>query len=380
MSKVYIYPQKIFKYLASLVVVFGVISCASSQTTAASSGETDGVYYSPSKDGQVEYASNEDSTQNYDIQVGSPYFDAEGNGAEDFYYEEPAQSQDVNIYTGSNNIYVDSGASTDWGRYDGIDITVNNWGWNDPWWGWGGYYGYNAYWGWGYPRWNSWYGSYWGGHYGYNPYWGYYNPYYYNPYWGYGYGNYYGGYGYYGGYYYRGTPARPGYRPGSNLAYTHNPGLSGYRQQRLNPVRSASSYRKDNVRPVRNVRPETGVRNATSNPTRTDNPRAVRTNDSNNNVRSNTPNVRSNEPRPVRATRPQGVRPNTPVRTTQPNREIRTNTPPRSNTNVTPRNSSPRSDSGVRTSTPSRSNSGNVRSSSPSPSRSSGSTGGGRRR
>lgn len=387
MNKVYLYPQKIFNYLTSLVVVFGVISCASSQTTAASSGETDGVYYSPSKDGQVEYVSNEETTIGYDIQVGSPYFDAEGNGAEDFYYEEEVQTQDVNVYTGSNNIYVGSGATTDWGRYDGIDITVNNWGWSNPWWGWGGYYGYNAYWGWSYPRWHS---PYWGGYYGYgyNPYWNYYDPYY-SPYWGYGYGNYYGGY--YGGYYYRGTPARPGYRPGSNLAYTHNPGISGYRQQqRISPVRSVPSTRRDNVRPVRDVRPEPGVRNNGNNQTRTENPRGVRTNDNvrtnnvrsnDNNVRTNTPNVRSNEqPRPVRATRPQGVRPNTPVRTTQPNRQIRTNAP-RSNSNVTtPRATSPRSNSSIRTTTPSRS-SGNMRSSVPSPSRSSGSTGNsGRRR
>lgn len=379
MSKVYLYPQKIFRYLASLAIVFGVISCASSQTTAATSGETDGVYYSPSKDGQVEYASNESSAQDYDIQVGAPYFDAEGNGAEDFYYEEPAQTQDVNIYTGSNNIYLDSATSADWGRYDGVDITVNNWGWNDPWWGWGGYYGFNSYWGWSwgwsYPRWHGWYDPYWGGYYGYNPYWGYNNPYYYNPYWGYGNG-YYGGY--YGGYYYRGMPARPGYRPGSNLAYTHNPGISGYRQPRLSPVRSVSSYRNENVRPVRGTRPETGVRNNTV-PVRTDSPRAVRT--SENNVRTNAPsNVRTNEPRPVRATRPQGVRPNTPVRTTQPDQNIRTNAP-RGNSNVTvPRSSSPRSNSDVRPSTPSRSSSGGMRSSSPSPSRSSGSTGGGRRR
>jgi len=372
MSKVYLYPQKIFKYLASLVIVFGVISCASSQTTAATSGETDGVYYSPSKDGQVEYASNEGSAKDYDIQVGTPYFDAEGNGAEDFYYDEPAEAQNVNIYTGSNNIYVDSAASTDWGRYDGIDITVNNWGWNDPWWGWGGYYGYNSYWswGWGYPRWHSWYNPYWNGYYGYNPYWSYYNPYYYNPYWGYGNG-YYGGY--YGGYYYRGTPVRPGFRPGSNLAYTHNPGISGYRQPRLNPVRSVPSYRNDNVRPVRSTRPESGVRNTT--PVRTNSPRPVRNAD--NNVRTDVPaNVHNNEPRPVRATRPQGVRPNTPVRTTEP----RTNTPRANNDVTVPRNSSPRNNSDIRTTTPSRSNSGGMRSSSPSPSRSSGSTGGGRRR
>jgi len=379
MTKVYLYPQKIFKYFGVLMLIFGVISCASSQTTTTASGETDGVYYSPSKDGQVEYVVEENSND-YDIQVGSPYFDANGDGAEDFYYENP-NTQNVNIYTGYNDVYVTDGTSN-WGRYDGVDITINNWGWNNPWWGWNNYYGFGWNWGWsnyyyGYPRWNYWHSPYWGwgGYYGYNPYWSYYNPYYYNPYWGYGNG-YYGGY--YGNGYYYGVPTRSN-RPGNYIAGRNQTRLSGVRGNYRNPFRPTTRNEgnvrqtrdgnmgntRDNVRPVRKETP------------RTQNP----------SVRDN--NVRENV-RPVRATRPEGVRPNTPTRTTNPN--IRTNTPrttsprvnsprtnTRSNNNITvPRNTVPRNNSGIRTSTPSRSSGGGVRTSTPS--RSSGSTGGGVRR
>src|SRR5690606_26377848 len=112
MDKIYLYTQKTFRSLAALALIFGVTSCATSQSTAASSGETDGVYYSPSKDGQIEYATDETS-QDSDIRVGGAYFDANGNGAEEFYYEEePAQeTQNVNIYTGGSNVYVNSGTT-----------------------------------------------------------------------------------------------------------------------------------------------------------------------------------------------------------------------------------------------------------------------------
>src|SRR5690625_5451502 len=87
MSKVYLKPRSIFKYFGVFALIFGVTSCVSSQSTAATSGETDGIYYSPSKDGQIESYTSADA-QDYDIKVGSPYFDANGNGAEDFYYED----------------------------------------------------------------------------------------------------------------------------------------------------------------------------------------------------------------------------------------------------------------------------------------------------
>lgn len=401
MNKVYTYPQKIFKTVAALAVIFGVTACTTSQTTAASSGETDGVYYSPSKDGEVQYVSNE-TPQDYEIKVGSAYFDANGNGAEEFYYEEGVaeETQDVNVYTGSNNIYVASGTS-DWGRYDGVDITVNNWGWNDPFWGmgynsWGWGMGWNMGWGmgfnhWGYyPRWGGWYDPYWGygGAWGYNPWgWGGY------PYYGGGYyGNYYGGY-YGNGYYNRGTRIRPGGRPGSNLAYSPFNNRSG--NLRNGNVRGNNSYvRNEGVRPTRNgnVRTEnSGIRNNQSNvrPVRTEQP--VR---NNNNISSESgvrPTRTDGNVRPVRATVPREVRQNnTPVRTGNTpirsggNNQIRTNEP---NRTVTPqRNTQPnRSNQGIQGS-PNRgsSNSGGIRSGGGSPSRGSGgggvrSGGGGRR-
>lgn len=384
MKKVYSYQQKIFNLIGGVFLMIGVVSCATSQSPT-SSGETDGVYYSPSKDGAVNQnnENEEVATNDYDIKVGNPYFDAAGNGAEEFYYDEQdASSQDINIYTGSNPIYVSSGASTDWGRYDGVDVTVNNWGWNNPWFGWGGYYsfgwGFSYGWGWpnsywGYPRWNPWYNPYWGyngGYYGYNPYWNYYSPY-----WGGGYGGYYGSY--YPNYYYRGTPVRGGVRPGSNLAYQ---GLSNVRRPYVDnvrgnrPVRSNETpVRTQNVRndqPVRNVR-ENDVRNDNTRdqnvrPVRTETPRPVRS-EMPTNVRENQSNVRDS--RPVRGTAPTGVRPNTPIRTQQPMRTqqqpVRTQqqpvrSQPRQST-VTPQRSSSSGNSGVRSSSsssPSRGSSG----------------------
>lgn len=395
MDKVYTYPQKIFKSLAALAVIFGVTSCATSQSTAASSGETDGIYYSPSRDGQVQYVSNE-TPQDYEIKVGGAYFDANGNGAEEFYYEDAApETQDVNVYTGGSNAYSVSG-STDWGRYDGVDITVNNWGWNDPWmmgWGYGGW-GFNN-WGWG-MGWNSWrmgwgYGGGWGWH---NPYWGWgygggwgwgFNNWGWgNPYWGYG-GGFYGGYygnGYYGnGYYWRNNRIQSGVRPGANLAFSH-----GNMRGNMRGIRG-NSYANNNVgiRPTRggnqNIRGNNNVRNNQSNvrPVRSEQP--VRSN----NIRTNEGGVRpvrsegnirtDNNVRPVRATVPNEVRQNNnpvrtnnnPVRTTQPNRGY---SPQRNNTPI-------RSNQGIQ-SNPSRgSNSGGIRSGGGSPSRGSGGGGGG---
>lgn len=379
MDKVYTYTQKISKNIVALVIMIGVTSCATSQSTA-SSGETDGVYYSPSKDGQVQYVQNEVS-DDYEIKVGGAYFDANGNGAEEFYYEDVAaqDTQDVNIYTGGNNIYIASG-TTDWGRYDGIDITVNNWGWNDPWmgygynsWGWGWNWGWSHYY-WGYPRWRGWHNPYWG--YGYNPYWagyGYYNPYYYG---GYSHGGY---YGYYGGHYHRNTAVRPGVRPGTNLAFSprnNNVRMSNIRGN--NPgVRSTRNGNQNVSPPVRavrtnqpNVRSEQPVRNNKNNNISTDAPvRQTRTD-----VRNNG-NNENPTPRPVRTTRPKEVKSDQPVR----NNQIRTNNENRSNKNVNPqRNNPPVRNQGVSPSGNSGNNSG-TRSGGGTPVRSSGNTGGGGR-
>lgn len=384
MSKVYIYSQKFFKQLAVLIVSFGVLSCASSNTTAATSGETDGVYYSPSKDGRVQSSYDQPESNAYDIQVGSPYFDANGNGAEDFYYEEQTAdngTEDVNIYSGGSN-YVISGTTTDWGRYDGLDITINNYGWHDPWWGWGyNYWGWGSSWrfGWG---WNSpYYG--WGGWYGYNPYWGNpywgwggwygYNPYWGNPYWG---GGYYGYYGYYGnGYYHRGTRINPGVRPGNYLA-------NGSPYRGYSPYRNQNNGLINNVRPTRNGNATVRNGNISSENTPVRPVReGVKENPRNSMDTGNTPvrNTRNGEiksnsegnVRPVRQTMPDNVRPNVPTRTnqnirqnsnirnndTRSNSNIRSNSSPRSNSNIKIRsNSNMNSNSNMRSNSRSNSN------------------------
>lgn len=372
MSKVYLYHQKIFKYVGIVAFVFGVTSCASTQTTAATSGETDGVYYSPSRDGKVESMASVES-QSSDIKVGSPYFDAEGNGAEEFYYEVGNSGEaktNVNIYTGASNVFVTSGASTDWGRFDGVDITVNNFGWYDPWWGWG----YNS-WYWGFPRYRGWYGSYYGyfgwgwGSYYYHPYWSW-GPGYYSPYWGWG--GYYGypyGY-YYPGYYYRATAVRPGTHPGSTLAFGQNY-RSNFRTGTTltNPsrmTRTGSTLGTSDVRPVRQtVQTDSNFRTNNGN---------VR---ENTNVRVNQPSTTNNSVRPVRATRTNEVRTNS-----NSNGTIRTNTTPRTNSNGNVNQRTRSTNSNIRTnsnSQPTRSNSStpSMRSSSSSPSMGSGSSGGG---
>lgn len=371
--------------MALFAIGLGVTACATSQTTAATSGETDGVYYSPSKDGQVESVVSA-SSESYDIKVGSPYFDENGNGAEEFYYNvEPAAmtNSNVNVYTGGNTVYVTPGGGTDWGRYDGIDITVNNYGWNDPFWG----IGYNS-WYWGYPRFRGFYsfGWGWGGYYNnwYNPYWGwggYYNNWY-NPYYGwggyYGYAPHYHYPGYYG-YYNRGTIVQSGYRPGSSLAYA---GGSPYRDG----IRRSSSLNGLNQNSVRQTR-TTSLTDSGTRPVRqtignTSQTGTVR--NSEGNVRATRPetntvgNSSSSEVRPVRTTRPENVRPNTPVRTNE-NSTIRSNNTIRSNGNVNQpsRSTNTRSNDSY---SPSRNSSSTIRSNSaPAPSRSTGTSSGGTR-
>lgn len=389
MSKVYQYSKKIFNFIGAAALLIGVSSCSTTQKTAAVSGETDGVYYSPAKDGRVDYTNNANAANDYDIKVGGAYFDANGNGAEDFYYDETQpqngnqtgnQVQNVNIYNNGSTTYT-SGPSTDWGRYDGLDITINNYGWSNPYWR----FGYSSYWGWnwgmswgygwGYPY----YGSYWGwGYPYYGSYWGWGYPSYYGsgwgyPYYGYGYGHYYGGYPYY----YRGTAVAPGVRPGTGLSYGNG---SPYRSSgsTLRDVRTSGNTNPGNVRtssgiretrgntPVRAVRGQnSGVRN-----TNTGNNSAISsqnggvrgtsnqgninsTNAGNAPVRTGTigtrtenagqPNTGISTPvRQVRPTAPPNTRPNSNVGEPRQNSNIRSG-----NSNMSaPRNTSPRPRSG----------------------------------
>lgn len=403
MSKVYQYSKKIFNFIGAAALLIGVSFCSSTQTTAAVSGETDGVYYSPAKDGRVDYTNNATAANDYDIKVGGAYFDANGNGAEDFYYDETQtqndgqtgnQVQNINIYNNGSTTYT-SGPSTDWGRYDGLDITINNYGWSNPYWR----FGYSSYWGWnwgmswgygwGYPY----YGSYWGwGYPYYGSYWGWGSPYYgYGwgyPYYGYGYGY---GHGYnYGGYpyYYRGTAVAPGVRPGSGLSYgngtPYRSSGSSYRDVRTSGNTNPGNVRTSGIRetrgdiPVRAVRGQnSGVRNTNSmnNSGTTTQSGGVRstnsqgninsTNNGNAPVRTGTTGIRSENTgqpnsgvavpvRQVRPTAPPNTRPNSNIGEPRQNSNIRSG-----NSNMSaPRSSSPSPRSG-NISTP--------RSSSPSP-------------
>jgi len=404
MSKVYQYSKKIFNFIGAAALLIGVSSCSSTQTTAAMSGETDGVYYSPAKDGKVDYSNNATATNDYDIKVGGAYFDANGNGAEDFYYDETQtqnegqagnQVQNINIYNNGSTAYT-SIPSTDWGRYDGLDITINNYGWSNPYWR----FGYSSYWGWnwgmswgygwGYPY----YGSYWGwGYPYYGSYWGWGSPYYgYGwgyPYYGYGYGhwhNYYGGYPYY----YRGTSVAPGVRPGSGLSYGNGTPYrsSGYSYR---DVRTSGNVNRGNVRtsgiretrgdtPVRAVRGQnSGVRNTNSvnnsgvttqsgGVRNTNNQGSVNSTNNGGNapVRTGNTGIRSGNTtgqpnsgvaapvRQVRPTAPPNIRPNSNIGSPRQNSNIRSGN---SNMSV-PRSSSPSPRSG---------NIGTPRSGSPSP-------------
>ena len=147
MNKVYKISNKLSKITLALGVVLGISSCSTYQPSGY---ESDGVYYNPKTDKTYQEAQpqngNEQSEQDNpsEIKIGSPYFDAEGNGAEQFYYQDETDSTTnsstkVKINSnGWNNFYNNddyqlnySGNSTyDWGRNDGVEINIWN---NSPW-------------------------------------------------------------------------------------------------------------------------------------------------------------------------------------------------------------------------------------------------------
>ncbi|MDH1601491.1 hypothetical protein [Empedobacter sp. GD03739] len=283
--------NKVYKISATTLILVAALGISSCSTYQPSGYESDGVYYNPKTDktyqqAQLQHGNEQGEQENKgEIKIGSPYFDAEGNGAEQFYYQDDVDSTNDNTqsksatkvkingyglggynYFGNNDYTLTYNGSSNynWGRNDGVEINIWN---NYPWYsyGWGGFYNpyrwgyYNPYYGGyygGYYGWNNWYGY--PGYYGYYG-WGYYNPYYggyYGGYYGwnnwYGYPGYYGYYGwgwnrpyyggYYGGYYGwnnwygypgyygygygynrpRGIYSQPGYRNGGRLNNTIN--------------------------------------------------------------------------------------------------------------------------------------------------------------
>ncbi|ADX67425.1 prolyl-tRNA synthetase [Weeksella virosa] len=322
MDKFYNITKKILKITSSFVLFLGLVSCA---TQSVGGVETDGVYYNPSSDKTLAQAEAENNANDGMIRIGGAYFDANGNGAEDLFYDDSVTKADATEYKQKNqtvNIYTNPGyygsqtfslePTTDWGRYDGVDVQVNYWGnsfWYSPF-GWNyyglGYYPWYRHWGW-----YSWYIPYYA--WGWNPW---YSPYYYwggygnwgYPYYGYyGYGSYYNGYyGYYPRY---GQRAYAGSRPGiraTNRDYgrsiiNHNSGTlrnssSAVRSGAVNStIRSSNSNVRETIRPDRNA--SSTIRNNATGTIRSSQQETMQTT------------------RPIRASQNQTIRTTRPVRT-----------------------------------------------------------------
>ncbi|WP_313579742.1 hypothetical protein [Chishuiella sp.] len=322
MNKVYQISNKISATTLILVAALGISSCSTYQPSGY---ESDGVYYNPKTDktydeARQQYNQTEDNPG--EIKIGSPYFDADGNGAEQFYYQDDADNSNtqdsssnnnsttvkVNSYGlggynyfGNNNYTLSySNDAPSWGRNDGVEVNIWNnyspfyspWGWNSfysPWYG--GGFGLSMGWGW-----NNWYGS---GFYG-------------------GWNNWYGYPGYYGGYGWnrpRGTYAQPGNRYGNNLNSSINSnrpvagGFNGRNNQISNgirPTRGGNGIINNNSRPSVNQ----GQINNNIRPTREARP-SVNQGQINNNIRPTRearPSVNqgqfNNNTRPTREVRP----------------------------------------------------------------------------
>ena len=305
MNKVYKFSKNVLKMSIPLSVILGISSCATYQSSQQV--ESDGVYYNPSVDKTYADIEAQNSVNNGDIRVGAPYFDANGNGAEEIFYgddttETKAENVNVNIY-GSNygfaplgtGLYSSLSNDSNWGRNDGVNITIynnpfmwnrfgfgygfgwnnwNTWGMYNPWnwgfdpyynsmWGWNGFYG--NYWSWNRP----WYNGYYGG-WGFNRPW--YNGYY-GGNWGYNRPNYNNGY-----FQNNIINSRPGNRPSRELINTMPAGREnvlsrpGTTNRPSREVRPSTDFNSNNAvtRPTREVRPSTDFNsnNAVTRPTR----------------------------------------------------------------------------------------------------------------
>ena len=99
MNKVYKISKNLLKLSVPLSVILMISSCSTYQS--ASNIETDGVYYNPNTDKTYAQVEVENAPSQTGIKVGSPYFDANGNGAEEFYYEnsDEQNNDNVNVYS-----------------------------------------------------------------------------------------------------------------------------------------------------------------------------------------------------------------------------------------------------------------------------------------
>lgn len=238
-----------------LMGIFGGFLLVSCGTQVGGYSEKDGVYYDPDKDVLPENVVVNDETEN---EVGE-YYDYEKSGDLIRKSNENVQQKERRYSRWGRNEERSSSSSSDWGDYDGTEVTYND-TWNMNY----GFGFYNPYWGssfgfwdWGTPW--SWRGyayrpyynyAYYGGWgtFGFDPYWGYYSPYAYGYYAPYSYG---GGYysPYYGGGYY--APARyvKYRRSGANGRYSN--GTTGKYQSQNSRYRNNSGFRTNKTRTYR---------------------------------------------------------------------------------------------------------------------------------
>ncbi len=329
MNKVYKISDKIPQLIALVVILMGVSSCTTYQPGA--NVESDGVYYNPKTDKTIQQVSTE-SQSSGKISIGQPYFDANGNGAEEFFYEDDdttsRQNVTVNNQDWRTTLYSDdytvSNSATSWGRNDGVNINIyssspyygygwNTWPYGSRWnmsfgWGWNNYYGPS----WGYPY----YGGSWGWNNYYGPGWGY-------PHYGgaWGWNNYYGHYPYYNNGYYgynrpRGYYTQPGMRPGGNINAGSRPGsiIATRPSNGIRPIDRTSQQ-------ISTTRPNGTIRPVDRNPQQTTNTRPGSGRDRPTGT-IGTNNTATREVRPTRES--QTARPTSPTREVRPTRDIQT--------------------------------------------------------
>ena len=387
MNKVYKISNKIS---ATTLIIVGALGISSCSTYQPSGYESDGVYYNPKTDktyqqAQPQYGNEQNEQENPgEIKIGSPYFDAEGNGAEQFYYQDDTDSTQNNStekssakvkingyglggynYFGNNDYTLSYNGSSgyDWGRNDGVEINIWNtspwmygWGWNnpyhfgfyDPWYS--PWYGGGFGWGWNRPFYGGFYDPWFGGGFGFSMGWGWNNPWYGGGFgWGWNnwYGNPYYGYGGWGWNRPRGIYSQPGYRYGGRLNNTINSTRpigsfdnrggqlsNGIRPSRGNTinntttrpsreVRPTGSQINNNTRPTREVRPSVSEsQNNTTRPTREVRPTVDSQINNTRPTREVRPSI-NNTTRPTREVRP--TVDNSQIYNTRPTREVRPN-------------------------------------------------------
>lgn len=293
-------------FSAAFAMLFVLSSCGSSQYVGQ---DNDGIYGSDTRVETTDKTVATETQPNY----YKNYF--KGKSIElDNATAESEVFTDVDSYQGNyteiDSVAVERQLYGGWGDQNNGNVTVNvintgfnNWGWNDPFWGWG----WNRWNRWN--RWNSWnYG------WGWNTV-GFYDPFWCPPYYGGFYGNPYV-YGYGHPFYNRGVVYNRGRR---NLAYNNRLGNYYNRRSvlgnrsRINTTRPRTSItRPRTVRPRTNigrprtntVRPRTNIgRPRTVRPrTNTVRPRTVRPRTNTVRPRTSTPRPRYNStPRPSRS-------------------------------------------------------------------------------